>query len=154
MKKRSTMFASTVAAAAVVLGIGSVAWASFNHKTHDTIHLIAGGGQHSAHMSGPPSLGDQDAFNEPLSDQGDHLVGHSGGSCTVVSFTDGSGEANCAITLSLPGGEILLGGLQPLSPAPFTMAVIGGTGQYHDAGGQADVARRPDHRRDVLIHLN
>jgi hypothetical protein len=153
--KKSTLFASAVAATAVTVGVVSVASAASTHDSHHTLHLVASGGEHSAqHGGGPPALGAEDAFNEQLADQSGNLVGHAGGNCTIVSFKDGNGEALCSITLVLPGGDIVLGGLQPLSHDPFTMAVVGGTGNYDKASGAADVTVSPDRKRNVTVHLN
>ena len=119
------------------------------------MHLVTSGGQHSAQNSGgPPALGAEDAFNEQLSDQSGKLVGHTGGNCTIVSFKDGKGEVLCLITRVLPSGDLVVSGLQPLSHDPFTMAVVGGTGQYDKASGVADITVIPAHNRNVTVQLN
>ncbi len=154
-KKKGTLFAGAVAATAVTLGLVSVASAASSHDSRHTLHLVASGGQHSAQNGGgPPALGAEDAFNEQLFDQSGNLVGHTGGKCTIVSFKDGKGEALCLITLVLPSGDIVVSGIQSLSHDPFTMAVVGGTGQYDKASGVADITVSPDHKRNVTVQLN
>ncbi len=92
------------------------------------------------------SLGDEDVFSDDLfTKKGGTEVGVDGGVCTVVRVIDAktpSGTAQCLVTASLPGGQITTQGLftftdQP--PAPFQLAITGGTGAYKNARGQVTV---------------
>ena len=44
----------------------------------------------------------------------------------------------CKVVLVLAEGNILLQGKDPAGDGPYTFAVIGGSGAYRDARGQAD----------------
>jgi hypothetical protein len=80
-----------------------------------------------------PSLGDLQMLNDTLVDDAGTDVGHDGGVCTVTSLDPP--ETNCAITFSLPGGQISTQFLN--SPPPRKVAPItGGTKRYRGARGQ------------------
>lgn len=84
-----------------------------------------------------PSLGDGIVVSAKLL-QGRHQVGHQGAVCTTVSLN--RQQAQCVATYSFRGGQITAQALVRLgSPAPYLVAITGGTGQYKGAEGQIHV---------------
>lgn len=86
-------------------------------------------------------------FSEDLS-QGNNRIGRNGGICTVTAARpDGTGDAQCAITSFLSGGDIAFQGRfpvlasgegaaqRPVLAGDFEIAVTGGTGAYRTARG-------------------
>jgi hypothetical protein len=108
------------------------------------------------------SLGDQQVFSDELFDkQGGTKLGSDGGVCTITHVADakaGSGTAQCAVTLSLEGGQITSQGLVTFvgnePPPPFDFAVTGGTGAYKDARGQVTVQELSDTEANLTIELS
>lgn len=82
------------------------------------------------------SIGDSFIFAEQLL-AGGKQVGHDRILCTHVANTHADAES-CAGTVVLSGGTIQLAGLA--SQGPFTVAVVGGTGDYVGARGSARVS--------------
>ena len=74
------------------------------------------------------TLGDVFVFHDRLFRAGKR-VGHDGGVCTVTSVRN-PGEANCVVTVSLPGGQItsqgLVSGAEP--PQTFILPIRGAQG--------------------------
>ena len=63
---------------------------------------------------------------------------------------------NCNYVLELADGEIMLQGLDPRGPGVYEMAVLGGTGAYAGATGDAtftDVASENEMYTDMVIRL-
>jgi hypothetical protein len=63
---------------------------------------------------------------------------------------------NCNYVLKLADGEIMLQGLDPRGPGVYEMAVLGGTGAYAGASGDAtftDVGTDSDAYTDMMIRL-
>lgn len=63
---------------------------------------------------------------------------------------------NCNYVLELADGEIVLQGLDPRGPGVYEMSVLGGTGAYAGATGDAtftDVATDTDMYTDMAIRL-
>jgi hypothetical protein len=70
--------------------------------------------------------------------KGDTEVGHQGGVCAVTSVQ--RAEAQCLATYSLPGGQITGQALIRLGdPAPYAVAITGGSGCYKDVEGEIRV---------------
>jgi hypothetical protein len=93
------------------------------------------------------SLGDQQVFSDDVfAKKGGAKLGFDAGVCTIVRVTDPktfAGTAQCVVTVSLAEGQIAAQGLVTFVgdelPAPFDIAITGGTGAYKDAGGQVTV---------------
>jgi hypothetical protein len=86
--------------------------------------------------------------------QGHHKIGHDGGSCTITRLSHGTADDLCQVTFVLTGGQIDAAGLvtsTPAGPGTFTVAIVGGTGAYSRARGQATVI--PAQSPQVTIHL-
>ncbi|MCX5124503.1 hypothetical protein OG898_14850 [Streptomyces sp. NBC_00193] len=88
---------------------------------------------------GPAAQGDRTVFRSILFDKDGQQVGETGGSCTTTRVDNGGAET-CAVTYSLPGGQItaqgfVFGHLVPGPPPAFDNAITGGTGKYDRARG-------------------
>jgi hypothetical protein len=97
------------------------------------------------------SLGDQIVFTTQLL-KGDTEVGHQGGVCTVTSVA--RQEAQCVATYSLRGGQITGQALIRLGdPAPYAVAITGGSGKYQGAEGEVRVQPVSDTRGILTFQL-
>jgi allene oxide cyclase-like protein len=88
------------------------------------------------------SQGDQFVFTEDLSQDG--KVGSAGGVCTLVRLgPDESATFQCVATFSLEKGQLTIQGLvtfaEEETPAPFVLAITGGTGAFARAHGELTV---------------
>jgi hypothetical protein len=84
--------------------------------------------------------------------KGDTEVGHQGGVCTVTSVA--RSEAQCLATYSLRGGQITGQALVNLgNPAPYAVAITGGSGTYQGAEGEVRVQPVSDTRGILTFHL-
>ena len=84
-------------------------------------------------------LGDRVAARGRLNDADGERVGTSYGDCVVHRrIRDAAtGLWNCTYVLDLEDGELTLKGLDPRGPGTYEMAVLGGTGAYANASGDA-----------------
>jgi hypothetical protein len=83
------------------------------------------------------ALGDQIVFTTQLL-KGDTEAGYQGGVCTVTSVA--RGEAQCIAIYALRGGQITGQALIRLGdPAPYAVAVTGGSGKYEGVEGEVRV---------------
>jgi hypothetical protein len=99
------------------------------------------------------ALGDQIVFTtQPL--KGDTEAGYQGGVCTVTSVA--RGEAQCIAIYALRGGQITGQALIRLGdPAPYAVAVTGGSGKYEGVEGEVrvDPASETQPRGILTFHL-
>jgi hypothetical protein len=104
-------------------------------------------------------LGERIASRGPLQDATrTERVGTSYQECVVHKriLDPNVGLWNCDYVLELADGEIILKGLDPRGPGEYEMAVLGGTGAYAGASGDAtftDVDAGPDSYTDMVIRL-
>jgi hypothetical protein len=88
-------------------------------------------------------LGDRLTGRFPLTDAtGASTIGTGHQSCVVQRrITDGpegpGGVYRCSYLLRLADGDLIIEGLDPHGPGVYTMAVLGGTGSFADATGEA-----------------
>ena len=87
-----------------------------------------------------PSLGDERIFADTMRDAKGTKVGHDAGVCTFTRLAPP--EAACQITFFLPGGEIAIQFLNAPPPRKLA-AIVGGTGAYRGARGQAVIVEGP-----------
>lgn len=99
-------------------------------------------------------LGDRLASRGPLLDATQtNQAGSAYLECVVMrSITDGHGLYRCSYLLKLADGTILLEGLDPRGPGTATFAVMGGTGAYRDATGEATLTDTLS-ETDLVIEL-
>ena len=84
-------------------------------------------------------LGDRVAARGPLTDAEGTEVGTSYADCMVHRQIRGpeTGLWTCTYVLELDDGDLILKGLDPRGPGTYEMAVLGGTGAYANASGDA-----------------
>ena len=100
------------------------------------------------------ALGDQIVFTTQLL-KGATEVGHQGGVCTVTSVA--RAEAQCVATYALPGGQITGQALIIVGdPAPYAVAITGGSGRYLGVEGEVRVrpASETQPRGILTFHLS
>lgn len=105
-------------------------------------------------------LGDRVAARGALTDAEGAVVGTSYGDCAVHRRILGpeAGLWTCTYVLDLADGEIVLKGLDPRGPGAYEMAVLGGTGAYANASGDATFTDTFDEtygfdKTDMVIRL-
>jgi hypothetical protein len=134
MGKRLTVLGAAIALVALAVGVVP-AWGSSSDKDKQTTFRVDAVTTEQ-NFEGT-SLGDQIVFTSQLL-KGDTEVGHQGGVCTVTSVE--RGEAQCIATYSLRGGQITGQALISLgNPAPYAVAVTGGSGKYKGVEGEIRV---------------
>jgi hypothetical protein len=150
MGKRSVVLGAAVALVALVVGAIGPAWGSASDKDRKTFTVEALTTEQEFEGT---ALGDQIVFTTQLL-KGDTEVGHQGGVCTVTSET--RAEAQCLATYVLPGGQITGQVLIVLGdPAPYAVAVTGGSGKYKGVEGEirVDPASETQPRGILTFHL-
>ncbi|MGW4164309.1 allene oxide cyclase barrel-like domain-containing protein [Streptomyces sp. NPDC004788] len=103
----------------------------------EVLELKVQNDQYEAVDLGPagPSLGDMDVYSGTALKDG-RGVGRGGGSCQVISITDGQTTTQCVITMEVEGGSLTMQSLWTKGDtAPLDMAITGGTGDYGGARG-------------------
>lgn len=159
MRKRLSL----AAVLAIVIGVAgaSLAYAgdSSDDESTQTIHLVTKTVQEAELDLGKEGFGqgDQFVFADDLFRDG-KKVGDNGGVCTAVRVGPGeSATFQCLVTLSLPKGEITIQGLFTSSgaqePAPFDIAITGGTGAYRSADGEVEVDIVSDTEARLTVKL-
>jgi hypothetical protein len=151
MGRRSVVLGATVALVALVVGAIGPAWGAAGDKDkRRTFTLEALTTEQEFEGT---ALGDQIVFTTQLL-KGDTEVGHQGGVCTVTSVA--RAEAQCLATYALPGGQITGQALIVLGdPAPYAVAVTGGSGRYAGVEGEVrvDPASETQPRGVLTFHL-
>jgi hypothetical protein len=142
---RKALFVGAVGGIAAICGgvAASAASAATDITRAQTLHLVGTTVEFRSvqigHSGGPPKLGDEFVIHDTLADRQGHAMGQDGIVCTFTS-TQHHGLINCVATLSLPDGQITLQTLAPTgNRATFFAAVSGGTGNYQNARGEAEI---------------
>lgn len=99
-------------------------------------------------LNGTASAGDRISISEQLTRNG-QPYGTDRGICTANTET----TANCAVTLMLPGGTVVVQGPVNLSAKKSTLAVSEGTGKYLETSGVADVDNSQGNETRLTLHL-
>src|SRR5205823_13344437 len=97
-----------------------------------------------------PSVGDERIFADSLLDAKGRKVGHDAGVCTFTSLAPP--EAACYITFFLSGGQIATQFLNAPPPRKLA-AIVGGTGAYRGARGEAVIIEGPKQTGRVTFAL-
>jgi hypothetical protein len=154
MGKRLALLGTAIALAAVAVSVVSPAWGSSGDKDkRATFRVDAVTTEQNFLDLGAQgnSLGDQIVFTTQLL-KGDTEVGHQGGVCTVTSVE--RQEAQCIATYSLRGGQITGQALIRLDdPAPYAVAITGGSGKYQGVEGEIHVQPISGTRGVLTFHL-
>jgi hypothetical protein len=151
MRRRTVITAVLVLCLTAAGATFAVARSPAKHHTRRTLTIYTvtpkGGLAVLAGQPGTFSLGDRVAFSDDvLTSKGGTTLGTDGGACTVTRVTDaatGSGALLCAVTFSLPGGDIETQALNTLTNGGFSgtqaASITGGTGRYRHVSGQLSI---------------
>jgi hypothetical protein len=154
MGRRLGLIGTAVALVALAVGVVSPAWGSSGDKDKQTTFRVDAVTTEQNFLdlgAAGTSLGDQIVFTTKLL-QGDTEVGHQGGVCTVTSVE--RQEAQCTATYSLRGGQVTGQALIILNnPAPYAVAVTGGSGKYQGVEGEIHVQPVSATRGILTFHL-
>jgi hypothetical protein len=142
MKTRSRFVVLAVSGSMAAIGISACA-----KKAEPTLHLLAHSMGNSS-LSDLRSAGDQLSFHEQLTRNG-QSYGTDDGGCIADTDT----TANCALTLSLPGGTIVLQGRVRVASDTTMLHVSQGTGKYVETSGVADAHQHAGNERQLTLHL-
>jgi hypothetical protein len=97
-----------------------------------------------------PSVGDERILADTLLDAKGKKVGHDAGSCTFTSLAPP--EAACYVTFFLSDGQIAIQFLNAPPPRKIA-AIVGGTGAYRGARGEAVIVESPNQTGTVTFRL-
>jgi allene oxide cyclase-like protein len=97
-----------------------------------------------------PSVGDERILADSLLDAKGKKVGHDAGVCTFTSVAPP--EAACSITFFLSGGQIAMQFLNAPPPRKVA-AIVGGTGAYRGARGEAVIVESPKQTGTITFRL-
>jgi hypothetical protein len=140
MGRRLCVLGAAISLAALAVGVvGPALGSSGDDDKHRTFRVTAVITELSFVDVGDQgaSLGDEIVFSNKLL-KGGKEVGHEGAVCTTVSLE--RQEAQCIATFSFQGGQITAQALVRLGdPAPYAVAITGGTGKYEGAEGEIRV---------------
>ena len=100
----------------------------------------------------PIALGDELTFHDQLFSGGQH-VGDDVGSCVIVSIPPDAVLANCTAVFRVPGGSITAQFPAVQGPTPKDVAVTGGTGTYHNVGGDGTLVEFGNGKGKLTFHL-
>ena len=98
----------------------------------------------------PFSLGDEIVFHDQLFSGGQH-VGDEAGSCVLVDVSQAP-LASCTMVIRLPGGSIT-GQFLNAPPPRKQIAITGGTGVYHAAGGEGTLVEFGTFKGKLTLHV-
>ncbi len=143
-----------------LVGIVAGVWLSQQPaRAQGDVHvLVQGPGRHTFLDFEQPGLklGDRLAARGALFDAaGTTQVGRMYLDCVIMNkLTDDpiGGMYWCTYLLRLPNGDVTIEGLDPRGPGVYTFAVVGGTGVYADAGGEATLTDGSE-GTEIVLHL-
>jgi hypothetical protein len=153
MGRRLGVLGAATALVALAVGVVSPAWGSAGDKEMKFRVDAVTTEQQLLDLGAPGnSLGDQIVFTTRLL-QGGTEVGHQGGVCTVTSVA--RHQAQCVATYALGGGQVTAQALVSLdNPAPYAVAVTGGSGRYQGTEGEVRVQPVSGTRGILTFHLH
>jgi allene oxide cyclase-like protein len=154
MGKRLALLGTAIALVALAVGVMSPAWGSSGDRDRRAtfrVDAVTTEQQFLDLGAAGSSLGDQIVFTTRLL-KGQTEAGHQGGVCTVTSVE--RQEAQCIATYSLRGGQITGQALIVLgNPAPYAVAITGGSGKYKGVEGEVRVQPVSGTRGILTFHL-
>jgi hypothetical protein len=162
-RRRSTLAAALAVVVAVLLPLAvssssAVAKSSrppVRRATQQTINLVLK--QRAFTLPLEPTLGESFVEQADLLDSSAARIGEAGANCGVVKVEPGRSTAVCNLVFQLPRGQLHFSGMIELSgdtlDDQFDLAIVGGTGSYRLARGQAHVAVRVSLTYDVVVKL-
>ncbi len=99
----------------------------------------------------PFALGDEVVFHDQLFSNGKR-AGDDLGSCVVVALTPELLN-NCSLVIRLQGGDITGQFATSPGPAPKPLALTGGTGAYHNVGGEGTLVEFGNDKGSLTLHV-
>jgi Dirigent-like protein len=106
-----------------------------------------------------PEIGDKLIISVELFDKNDDKVGTGAGACTVVSVPEHPGHENtliqCLSSAVFDHGHIIFGGLVQLPEvgAVGRFGIVGGTGKFRKARGEATLTVLSPNTQDAVFEL-
>lgn len=150
-----TVLLGTAVANAVAAGNQAVQPVGMSYTTETSQFAVVDVG-----APGPAlGLGDQIISSDTVF-EGGSAVGTDGVVCTVVQVTPEALTCQWVMTLNLPEGQLTLQGVAdgptgpPTEPVSMTLAVTGGTGDFSEVSGSADVVDNPGGDEQITVRLN
>ncbi len=129
--------------------------ASAKPATDQRIHLIFR--QTTLTLQLDPALGATFVWQGDVLNPSATKIGEAGANCGVVKVEPGTSTAVCNVAFHLPRGELHFSGMVDFfgntADDMFDVAVVGGTGIYRVARGEAHVAVRVSFTYDVAVKL-
>lgn len=107
-----------------------------------------------------PSLGDMTVISGELEDDDGEAAGRHDGVCTVTSAADSADERRhrCAVTLTVGTDngetELQLAAVGRAAADDVIFSVVGGSGKYQDAGGEAVFDYTDRERTKISVELD
>ncbi len=132
----------TAAATAAGLGVAMAGPSGAATTMTLTAKSIIGDNEGMIDMNGnhQPDPGDGFLVVETLYDSSGKAVGYDRGECQLIRGTSPSNaEAQCLVTLAIPGGQLAVQGIQKWANQSAELAITGGTGQYAGRAGSVRV---------------
>jgi hypothetical protein len=100
----------------------------------------------------PFALGDEIVAHDQLFSHGRH-AGDDALSCVIVAVPPDTLLANCTGVFRVPGGTIAFQTTAIPGPKPKDLAVTGGTGIYHNAGGDGTLVEFGNGKGRLTLHV-
>jgi allene oxide cyclase-like protein len=97
------------------------------------------------------ALGDEIVFHDELFNDGMH-TGDQAGVCVIVA-TAPDVLASCSIVIRLPDGQLTGQFTNSPGPAPKTIAITGGTGDYRHTGGEGTLVEFGNGKGHLALHV-
>ena len=144
----------------LVTGLSAFSSASASSSDDDTIELVSKLVDSAELDLGKTgfSLGDQSLFTDDLYED-DELVGSDHGVCTVTRIDGSDTTLQCVATLVLDDrGQITLQAAVTFSESDetptFTVAITGGTDEFKDATGEAEIREISTEKAELEVRLD
>jgi hypothetical protein len=134
-----------------------IAAASPGGSSPQVIQLTAVSGRAQVHTSGPhgrPVPGDYLVFTQSL--YYDAQLKHPAGDAFIQCVFEGSGQnSSCTANATLTGrGSLTVEGRTSGGHGSASIGILGGTGEFRDATGQADIEHLGNKVQTVVLHLD
>jgi allene oxide cyclase-like protein len=102
-----------------------------------------------------PKIGDQLITSVELRDKHDMEVGTGAGACTIVSVPPLDTLLQCLLTAVFAKGQLIFGGVTPLPEVGGVahFGILGGTGDFHTARGEATLVVITPELQDATFDL-
>jgi len=149
--KQRLLMAGVIGVAGALAAVGTVGPADAQHGGSELHFVVQTTATFVDVGQSGESQGDRSAESGTVFDRDGKEVGRAMADCVLVPPPT---HYQCAAAILLERGQIMtLGGFQYDPARPFTLAVVGGTGDYAGASGLAEVTTVAGSGYKVDIHL-